>query len=630
MGGVSIFGAYAQHTDGFFRGGEVTDYTDRGNITNNIELGGVTNNENPTEAPLGSGLLIMAAVGAGYAVARRKGAARKGMTMILALGLILGMTQCKKNTVTPVTPAGDSVHITLNANFGGEKTGFNPTTGQFVWSSGSTEYINVGGDKSGYIGQLQSTWTAGFESVIFSGDITPAADEETLYFFYLGNGDHKEATTVDFSNQGGDPDRMTNWHVAIGQAAYNATGTYSVTLNMAMAYAYFDISGFTNAANELESVYIHGDDVYSTATINYNNGTITGNTKGFIKLDRSIGNTEKYVALIPSVTTETTVKFDSNSKTGSMTFLRGIKPATYYSNNGSALAPTLGILPEGATPGLFTVAADKMVRFSKGNLQYQASTSTWRFAENQYDAIGNNAGNSNFSETRSTQSDWIDLFGWGTSGWNNGNTYYMPYDWKCTTSSNVGYGYGPATIVNNQLTAQYSLIGDYANADWGIYNTISNGGIKAWRTPTAGTDGEWEYLINTRITSTINNTKNARYTRATVNNVVGLILFPDVYSQPSNVPNPTIAASGWTTNIYNVTDWEAMESAGAVFLPCVGYRSVNASNSTSYSSNFGYYWSSTNSSNGNAYHLSCGSYSVTTSNTYKRSGLPVRLVKDVD
>ena len=38
---------------------------------------------------------------------------------------------------------------------------------------------------------------------------------------------------------------------------------------------------------------------------------------------------------------------------------------------------------------------EKKVHFSKGNLQYQASTNTWRFAEKQYDIIGD--ANKNFS-----------------------------------------------------------------------------------------------------------------------------------------------------------------------------------------------------------------------------------------
>lgn len=620
-------------SDSFFKSNDSDIYNDRDGITNSMTLGGVTNNENPT-APLGSGLLIMVAAGAGYAVARRKGAARKGMTMILALGLILGMTQCKKNVVTPVTPAGNSVHITLNANIGGEKTGFDPATGQFNWTSGVTEYINVGGDKSGYIGQLQGTWSD-VETIVFTGAITPAANEETLYFFYLGNGDHKEATTVDFSNQGGDPDRMTNWHIAIGQAPYNGTGSYSASLNMAMAYAYFNISGFTNASNELESIYIHGDDVYSIANINYKEGTITGASKGYIKLDKSIGNTSKYVALIPSVNTATTIKFDSNSKTGSMTFNNGIKPASFYSNGGEALAVTA--TAGTGVPGTFSVSATKKVFFSKGNLQYQASTGTWRFAENQYDAIGNNAGNNNFTETRSTQSDWIDLFGWGTSGWNNNNTRYMPYDYEGTKTNNA-YGYGPRYNTTNSWTWAYdkSLVDEYDKADWGVYNSIINGGT-GWRTLTGGIsdDSEWKYLIETRQASMVAGVENARFFKTKVNNINGLVILPDVYAHPTGVTNPTninVATNIIWTNItlnYSLDDWAKMEEAGAIFLPCTGYRSYSSNNPT-YTADYGCYWSSTVYNESSAYYFLSAGTVKTDQNNAKRLGYFVRLVKDVD
>ena len=65
------------------------------------------------------------------------------------------------------------------------------------------------------------------------------------------------------------------------------------------------------------------------------------------------------------------------------------------------------IASEGALKGQFSVAADEQVFFSQGNLQYQASTDTWRFAENQYDMVG--ADNKNIS---ATYTGWIDLFGW--------------------------------------------------------------------------------------------------------------------------------------------------------------------------------------------------------------------------
>ena len=54
-------------------------------------------------------------------------------------------------------------------------------------------------------------------------------------------------------------------------------------------------------------------------------------------------------------------------------------------NNDSIQNPTgdIQLLPEGALCNIFSVGENKTVHFSKGNLQYQASTNTWRFAEEQ-------------------------------------------------------------------------------------------------------------------------------------------------------------------------------------------------------------------------------------------------------
>lgn len=630
MGGGINSSLNAQRSDGFFKGGNDDAYNNRGEINNDITLGGVTNNENPTEAPLGSGLLIMVAAGVGYAVARRKNAVRKGMTMLVALGLMLGMTQCKKDTVTPVS-TDNKINITLNANYGGEKTTFDPS-GSFAWNTSGIEYINVGGKVSGYLGQLTNEGHEGTSD--FSGSIeTPAAGETMLYFFYLGNGNHAEATTLDFSNQS--TGTVTNWHIAIGSQAYSGQTEFNATLNMAMAIAYFDLSQFTNGSKAAETVYIHGDDVYSTARIDYNNGTIIGNSKGYINAGTAYDR--KYVALIPSVETETTLDFNSSSKTGSMTFNNGIKPASYYSNDNNAL--TVSASDGSGIPGTFSVSATKKVFFSKGNLQYQASTGTWRFADNQYDAIGNNAGNNNFSDTRSTQSYWIDLFGWGTSGWEGGsvtlNNYYRPYDYLGTGSSNYGYYYGPSTGDKYSPTCTYSLIGDYANRDWGVYNTISNGG-SGWRTLTGGTDesSEWKYLLETRNASTVAGTENARFFKTKVNNINGLVILPDVYVHPTGVTNPTninvatnISWSSITLN-YTLNEWAKIEAAGAIFLPCTGYRSYS-SNNPSYTSDYGCYWSSTVYSNSNAYYLLSAGTVKTDQNNAKRLGYFVRLVKDV-
>ena len=148
-------------------------------------------------------------------------------------------------------------------------------------------------------------------------------------------------------------------------------------------------------------------------------------------------------------------------------------------------------VPVGAIKGLFSVSETKKVYFSKGNLQYQASTKTWRFADNQWDFIGGEHGvihtgnvnacsNNNISET---YAGWIDLFGWGTSGYNHGAVCYQPW----SKSENVA----DYTIYGKENCNLHDFDG---TADWG-YNAISNGGnaIGQWYVLDST---EWNYLLN--------------------------------------------------------------------------------------------------------------------------------------
>ena len=254
----------------------------------------------------------------------------------------------------------------------------------------------------------------------------------------------------------------------------------------------------------------------------------------------------------------------------------------------------------GAIRAEFSVSDSTKVYFSQGNLQYQASTNTWRFAEHQYDMIGSD--NSNIS---SSYSGWIDLFGWGTSGWNSGANAYQPYSTSTSYSD-----YYPGGSYSNDLT------GSYANADWGVYNKISNGGNSAgmWRTLT---NSEWYYLISGRAQA------GRLMGQGRVNNVNGLILLPDGWETPSSVKF-TYDPGNYSTNVYSLDEWAVMESYGAVFLPAAGYRrGTDVGDVGSY----GYYWSS--SADGDAYYLFFVSYGVYTGSGYRYDGLSVRLVQDV-
>ena len=239
------------------------------------------------------------------------------------------------------------------------------------------------------------------------------------------------------------------------------------------------------------------------------------------------------------------------------------------------------IIPDGTLPGLFSVSATQQVYFSQGNLQYQASTDTWRFAEHQYDYVG-----SDNRSISSTYSGWIDLFGWGTGS-------------NPTLSSTSFEDYG--TFM-----------------DWGC-NAIINGGNTAnlWRTLTRA---EWYYLLEGRPNA------SSKFAAGNINGVGGLIILPDNWTQPSECAFTSGFAPDWTLNSYTLAQWEQMEDAGAVFLPAAGYRYGSNVNFVGYD---GDYWSSTPSDEYGACSMYFDSSHLGASNYSSRNvGFSVRPVQD--
>ena len=250
----------------------------------------------------------------------------------------------------------------------------------------------------------------------------------------------------------------------------------------------------------------------------------------------------------------------------------------------------------GAIVYSFSVSVSKQIYFSQGNLQYQASTGTWKFADNQYDMIG--ADNANISET---YEGWIDLFGWGTSGWNSGANAYQPY----STSTNI-----KDYFTKNDLT------GDYANADWGVYNAVVNGGNQTglWRTLTGE---EWGYLISTRTDA------SSKKALASIDGINGLVLLPDNWTLPDGLAFNS-GISDYEQNAYSATEWVKMERNGAVFLPAAGYRSDTVARDWN---SQGEYWSS---SAIQCLRIPiCMRYEFSSSFIFATYGRPVRLVQDV-
>ena len=200
---------------------------------------------------------------------------------------------------------------------------------------------------------------------------------------------------------------------------------------------------------------------------------------------------------------------------------------------GSVTTTALEHLQQGMLEGLFSVAPGCRIRFSKGNLQYNAVANQWRFADHQFDRIGEE----NLKNDKQ-YAGWVDLFAWGTSGYRNKQPYYFSANPKY-------YGNGKRNL-------------DGTSYDWGVYNRIVNGGEREgmWRTLSVF---EWNYLLTQRANAWL------LRTQGTVGGVDGIILLPDDWLE-----------RGFDTfdlakvYFFEPNQWAVMERAGAVFLPSAG------------------------------------------------------------
>lgn len=281
----------------------------------------------------------------------------------------------------------------------------------------------------------------------------------------------------------------------------------------------------------------------------------------------------------------------------------------------SAAVPDAPSEPDGILHSRFSVAEGRQVRFSRGNLQFCSTGShatvegtamgVFRFAEHQYDYVGQ--ANALVSDTNT---GWIDLFCWGSSGWH----------------------VAPCSEKDGDYDIE-SLCGSESYADWGVYNAIGSGVPGTWRTLTRD---EWDYLVNRRAASSVDGIDSARYAEATVCGVKGLILLPDQFERPASLApianiNPDDLAFDFGDNVYDTETWKLMEDAGAVFLPAAGFRGGTWISTVGEGGN---YWAATCNANRQAYALLFinGLVNASAECHYEKDrgyGRSVRLVADV-
>ena len=480
--------------------------------------------------------------------------------LVMALAMVLGFAQCKKEQ----TPANgkEGVRITLNVDKGAnspkvvvDPTGHtNPDYATVSFEAGDVIYV---GYNNQYVGTL--TCSDGSFSGTVSIEASDIVEGEHLHFYFLG-GEGFEPTvdgntaTVVISDQ---TQKLPVISYAPSNEVFNGEGSYSAKLMNKCSIMKFNVTAPDAVSND--PIFIAG--MNNKVTVHFDTPNTVDNGfeygrdgQGLIKLPSvATESTETWVIVLPQAEV-TNAKAIIMAYGGTVDFtVPAITSNKYYSEGVDV--PTI-------SEYYFTVNSDgKKVLFAPGNLQYQASTQTWRFAEHQYDRIGND--NSNISPS---YSGWIDLFGWGTwtgddpnptltdeynsweeSGWDDWE------DWKGnrgTLKSN--YDWGAGDFKKEAALADPSQ----QNYDWYTLN-----------------GDEWLYVFWKGEVS--------YYRRGKVNGIDGVFVRPDNSIWPSvfNTTNGEVTAEQFA---------QAEEDAGIIFLPAARYR--NGTNVADV--NNGYYWSS--------------------------------------
>ena len=537
---------------------------------------------------------------------------RRMTYFVMALALVLGFTQCKKEQ--PVEQ-NEGVRITLTVD--GVNNGSkvivdpnyaNPTTLQtyasVTFENGDVIYV---GNNGAYVGYLT------YDGTNFSGSIDDSnlSEDDYLHFYFMGNKGpvDSESHPTDPSDVSVSITDQTSKYPVISYAHSTKLYKSGVTSYSAKLQNYCAIVRFTTTNINLP-ITIEG--MNNTVTVNFGaNNAVTSTTgdpysfsqtgDGQITLHAE-SSTDRWAILLPQGEVTTAMAYADGYVSNSTFTVPEINANTYHGGTGgTGISVTMMDVR-------FSVGASTKVLFAPGNLQATTSNLgtnwTWSFASNQWDFIGRNTANTSINGNRTVSANGtVDLFGW--VGVNS------------TTYDYYGIAY------SNAVNLYY---GDELKNEWGeVANGL--GGHTDWRTPTKN---EWYYLFKTRTNA------SQKYGHGIVNGVHGLIILPDNWTLPTGLTF-TSGSTSWS-NSYTIAEWRKMEKNGAMFLPAAGVRSTNT---VSYYDGdpdkypYGYYWSSTNYNNNYAYFMRFGSGSLTPdshdgSNHYKSFGHSVRLVRTVN
>jgi len=212
---------------------------------------------------------------------------KKISTIIIAMALLFGMAQCKKQE-TPTTPNAEGNEVYITMKVGGDRHIVYPGTGAVVYGNGDVIYV---GDGSKYLGTLS------FNDGVFGGTITEPAVGDYLYFYFLGGLTiSPSATTTSYTvNIANQSQKLPVLSCGRSSAPYSTNNTtYSSMLENKCALVKFGLTTGTS-----DAVSVAG--MRTGVSIKFNdteNPIVANGTTGSITL-KSEGSTEKWAILLP-------------------------------------------------------------------------------------------------------------------------------------------------------------------------------------------------------------------------------------------------------------------------------------------------------------------------------------------
>ena len=522
---------------------------------------------------------------------------KKLSTIIMALALVLGMSQCKKQetpttgNTTPIYPGVD-ITVKVGDNEGkaenGEKHNIAPEYGLFAFSNNDVLYVGHNGQ---YVGSL--TFNNGF----FSGTIYPNQNvtDQPLHFYFVGNAavtgtpveNETTSLSISIADQSGNLPVLS--YGASTKPFTGANATYSTTLKNKCALVKFILDNPTE-----ETVIL--SNVPTVATVNFANPTsetaiaatdLTDLHDMTLRYDANWNNNLRWVILLPGTDLSNCgvtwqgegdmPAMENNTYVNANLQLNNPAPVPDAPDAQYAVKTSDDVLTT------FSVSGDKEVYFSKANLRYNESSGVWSFHDNQIDGcIGWVTGSYPQGYNVSPNGSEMDRFCWG---------FQYP-----TTTGESDYVDGSRNLNRTDGT------------DWGC--ALTGEGNNNWRTLTAA---EWNYLLNnanrgskrfmkvsTGMLSITDPNTNTTYDGLFIS---GLFIAPDNFDPSQYSFTSSFANKSWnntTCQGLGIADANTLLAAGCVFLPALGYRDENGyqdyypySGGPTNTEFVGYYWSAT-------------------------------------